>query len=243
MKATSELDAASSEDMESGRANLQTHYLHYQHQIAKGQELHERFKVNDFRPTIPDGARERRIFGNSPPQKGLSELYLYDSLWVGCNFVLYRAALVLFYRIMVQCCRKALLMLAEDLYDAALDSTNLIPDTFAKRSPELEKLERVRNSFENAAEDLVSSVCASISFCLGRVDRKGDVVEDWDKSNAACANLITWPIWLVMTCCFSTQEQKSQCKEALEWIGNVNGIKLAMDLLHRPHPILRAWLE
>lgn len=220
--------------MNSARENLKTHYLHYQQNITKGTELNKRLEANDFQPTLPNRAQQRRAFEISPPHVGRSHLYLHDSLWEGCNFVLYRAALLLFYGTMVQCCRKATLMVAESLYDVALDSVALITEAFAKRHSELEELESVRRSFETTAEDLVSSICASISFCLGRVDEEGKAVEDWDKSKTACAHLITWPVWLVMTCCFSTREQKAQCKEALEWIGNVHGIKMATDLLHAP---------
>jgi hypothetical protein len=79
--------------------------------------------------------------------------------------------------------------------------------------------------------DMVTDICDSIPFALGKVDPYGRQLP-LSGPKAVQGHALLWPLFSVTQCGYATEAQKSQVRSALQAIGSMHGIRLGWDLSH-----------
>lgn len=91
---------------------------------------------------------------------------------------------------------------------------------------------------EKSIRDLFGEICKSIPFSLGDIDIQGKPIFSSQRNSqlrAVQGYQLLWPLWHMTQCEFSSWEQRSQARAALQRLGSQFGIKLALVLANSIH--------
>ena len=87
--------------------------------------------------------------------------------------------------------------------------------------------------------DMVTEICETIPFALGKVDTFGcPTFRSGTKAVQGFALL--WPVFSVTQCGYATEAQEAEARSALQLIGSTHGIRLGMELSHAVFPVNRS---
>ncbi|KAK4910331.1 hypothetical protein LTR66_017439 [Elasticomyces elasticus] len=87
--------------------------------------------------------------------------------------------------------------------------------------------------------DMVTEICDTIPFALGKVDTTGRPIFR-SETKAVQGFALLWPVFSVTQCGYATEAQDAQARSALQVIGSTHGIRLGMDLSREVFPVNRA---
>ncbi|KAJ5325495.1 uncharacterized protein N7506_008597 [Penicillium brevicompactum] len=87
--------------------------------------------------------------------------------------------------------------------------------------------------------DMVTEICDTIPFALGKVDTTGRPIFR-SETKAVQGFALLWPVFSVTQCGYATEAQDAQARSALQVIGSTHGIRLGMDLSREMFPVNRA---
>ena len=87
--------------------------------------------------------------------------------------------------------------------------------------------------------DMVTEICDTIPFALGKVDTTGRPIFR-SETKAVQGFALLWPVFSVTQCGYATEAQDAQARSALQVIGSTHGIRLGMDLSREIFPVNRA---
>jgi hypothetical protein len=92
--------------------------------------------------------------------------------------------------------------------------------------------ENTRRQSASVIKEMISNICASISFCFGTINSAGKVVKN-PKPIPAVGHFTLYPLYLAMVSSEDGSETQSWLREKLDYISDAMGIKLAGLLARR----------
>ena len=135
-------------------------------------------------------------------------LVVFSTRWIASIWCLYNACLSFFYSHVLLCCR------------------TMLSSQFSKSSEELSLLYETSKCAKSNIEQLIGVICGSIPYLFGEYDGQGRLCASSECKTGVFYNMI-WPLAVVSTCHFSTDDQVQLSKDSLKRIGQTYGLRLA----------------
>ncbi|KAJ5627239.1 hypothetical protein N7528_004666 [Penicillium herquei] len=102
-------------------------------------------------------------------------------------------------------------------------------DEMIMREPTMETHIQLRKTAADRINAPLEVVCFAVASSIGELDTNGQF-HARPTAQFGNNNTLVWPMWLALTCPFSTPRQKALCQRGLDYIGNTLGHKLASSL-------------
>ncbi|PYH48533.1 Zn(II)2Cys6 transcription factor [Aspergillus saccharolyticus JOP 1030-1] len=194
-------------------------------------------EIDTWNERIPSHWR-RQYLDSSPQDSPFRAQQNPCDRWSTCFLAVVQATQIVFYVQVIACCDKL-----DDLKEMLID----VPPCRFKRDPDSEDESSDEGphghapfydiDFEGRIEDLTDLICSTINSNLGQINPVTGAFQLHSHSKLANSSTLLWPMWLVSTSPYSTDEQVSLCQKGLQCIGTTMGYRLASVLSGNASPL------